>query len=81
MTVREVADELGLQVRTIRAWIEWGIIDAQKVGGRLVISRENIMSREVQERADKARKHSVRIKGRQSMGVLAGKGEDTKESV
>lgn len=60
MTVKEVSKALGLRVRTIRAWIDEGKLPARKVGRCLIIPAEAVYSKEVQERADKGRKHPRR---------------------
>lgn len=69
MTIRETADFLGLKVRTIREWIRKGKIKAIKVGCRWFIPLDELESKEVQERADKSREHSRRIKESRTMGV------------
>jgi excisionase family DNA binding protein len=69
MTIREVADALGLKVRTIREWIRKGKIRAGKIGGHWYIPIEEIMDKEVQERAYKGREHSRRIKESRAMGM------------
>ena len=69
MTIREVAEILGLKVRTIREWIKTGKIEAGKIGNRWFIPYEAIYSEEVQERANKGREHSRRIKAGCAMGM------------
>ena len=61
MTVRQAAFILGLKVRTIREWIRKGKLRAEKgTDGVWRIPEEEIYREEVQERADKARKHTGR---------------------
>ena len=81
MTIRQTSDVLGLKVRTIREWIKTGRLDAMKRGNRWHVLDEIVYSKEVQERADKGREHSRRIKEGKSMGVLAGGSQDTEKSV
>lgn len=81
MTIRQTAKVLGLKVRTIRSWISTGRLKAVKNGKNWQISEETINSVEVQKRANKGREHSKRIKEGIELGVLAGRSEDTKESV
>ena len=81
MTVRQAADYFGLKVRTIREWISTGRLPANKVGRSLIIPDDVIFSKEVQERADKGREHSRRIKEGKSVGMLAGGSEDSEESI
>jgi excisionase family DNA binding protein len=69
MTIKETAEILGLKVRTIREWIRTGRLQAGKIGGRWYIGYDVIMSREVQERANKGREHSRRIKECAAMGM------------
>lgn len=69
MTIREAAEALGLKVRTIREWIRKGKIEAGKIGSKWFIPYEAIMSEEVQERANKSREHSRRIKEGGTMGM------------
>ncbi|MGH2356821.1 MAG: biotin carboxylase N-terminal domain-containing protein, partial [Candidatus Limnocylindria bacterium] len=42
LTPREVADELGVTVRTVQRWITMGRLPAQRVGGRLRVSRSSL---------------------------------------
>lgn len=81
MTVRQTANALGLKVRTIREWIKTGRLPAYKVGKYWMVSEQTVMSKEVQDRANKGREHSRRIKECKSMGVLAGRSEDPKEPI
>lgn len=81
MTIRETASILGLKVRTIRKWIDVGYIKAEKRGKCWYISEKEINSEEVQNRADKSREHSRRIKEGRSMGVLAGGSQNSQESI
>ena len=69
MTIREAAELLGLKVRTIREWIRTERIQAGKIGGRWFIPYDVLMSEEVQQRADKGREHSRRIKEGRTVGV------------
>jgi excisionase family DNA binding protein len=73
MTIKEAAEILGLKVRTIREWITTGRIYAVKVGCRWMIPEEEIYSKEVQERANKGREHSRRIKESRTMGLCGQK--------
>lgn len=61
MTIVQVAKSLGLKVRTIRQWVIDGKLQAKKVSGKWIVTTD-IDSEEVQELADKARKHSERVK-------------------
>lgn len=61
MTIVQVAKSLGLKVRTIRQWVIDGKLQAEKVSGKWIVTTD-IDSEEVQELADKARKHSERVK-------------------
>ena len=69
MTIKETAQALGLKVRTIREWIKTGRIHAEKIGCRWIIPDEEINSKEVQDRANKGREHSRRIKESIAMGM------------
>lgn len=80
MTIRQASKILGLKVRTIRAWIKSGKLKAEKRKDNMWYITEDIMSEEVQKRADKGRKLAERIKAGIELGVLARTGEDTKES-
>jgi excisionase family DNA binding protein len=42
LTPRQVADELGVTVRTVQRWIADGRLTAQRVGGRLRVSRSSL---------------------------------------
>jgi excisionase family DNA binding protein len=81
MTIRQTADALGLKVRTIRRWITIGCISAEKVGKQWQIPEEEVMGKEIQERANKGREHSKRIEEGIKLGVLARGGQDSKESI
>ncbi len=82
MTIKQAAEALGLQVRTIREWIKTGRLPATKGNdGRWYIDESVIKSEEVQARADKGREHSRRLKKCFQLGMLAGGGEDSEESV
>lgn len=61
MTIVQVAKSLGLKVRTIRQWVIDGKLQAKKVSGKWIVTTD-IDNEEVQELADKARKHSERVK-------------------
>lgn len=80
MTIRQVADALGLKVRTIREWIRTGRLPAEKKGKAWYIEESIVHSKEVADRADKGREHSRRIKEGKSMGVLAGRSQDPEKS-
>lgn len=69
MTIREAAEILGLKVRTLREWIRKGKIEAGKIGKVWIIPYEAIISEEVQERANKGREHSRRIKESAAVGM------------
>ena len=69
MTIKEAAEALGLKVRTIREWIKIGRIQAKKVGCKWIIPEDAILSKEVQERANKGRQHSRRIKEGCTVGM------------
>ena len=73
MTIRETAEALGLKVRTIRKWVAVGHIKAEKRGAVWFIPESEIMSKEVQERANESRKHSIRIAEGKKLGMLAGR--------
>ena len=61
MTIRQAAFLLGLKPRTIREWIRNGKLRAEKGADNIWrIPEEEIYRQEVQERADKARKHTRR---------------------
>lgn len=62
MTIRQTADVLGLKVRTIRKWIAVGHIKAEKHGKLWDIAENEVMGKEIQDRANKSREHSGRIK-------------------
>ncbi len=81
MTIRETARFLGLKVRTIREWIRTGRIPAEKIGGKWHILYDVIMSEEVQQRADKGREHSRRIKEGRTMGVRKQGGQNPKKPI
>lgn len=81
MTIRQTADALGLKVRTIRRWIAIGSIKAEKVGKCWQIPEEEVAGKEIQERANKGREHSRRIKKGIELGMLAGRSQDSKESI
>ncbi len=42
LTPREVADELGVTVRTVQRWIADGRLEAERVGGRVRVSRSSL---------------------------------------
>ena len=44
LTPREVADELGVTVRTVQRWIATGRLPARRVGGRTRVSRSSLSS-------------------------------------
>lgn len=81
MTIKDVSDVLGLKVRTIRKWVGTGKIEAVKAGRRWEIPESAVYSKEVQERADKGREHSRRVKEGIELGMLARGSKDSKESV
>ena len=69
VTIKETAKILGLKVRTIREWIKKGKINAGKIGNKWIIPYDVIYSKEVQERANKGREHSRRIKEGCAVGM------------
>ena len=79
MTIRQTADALGLKVRTIREWIKTGRLKAEKQGKCWYIDENIVRGQEVQERANKGREHSARIKTGIELGMLAGAGKDTQK--
>ena len=81
MTVIQASKVLGLKVRTIREWISTGRLPASKIGNKLIIPDDVIFSKEVQDRANKGREHSRRIKECAELGVLARRSKNTEESV
>ncbi|HET7686708.1 MAG TPA: biotin carboxylase N-terminal domain-containing protein [Candidatus Limnocylindria bacterium] len=42
LTPREVADELGVTVRTVQRWIADGRLEAERIGGRVRVSRSSL---------------------------------------
>src|SRR5262245_43740055 len=42
LTPRQVADELGVTVRTVQRWINDGRLPAERVGGRMRVSRSSL---------------------------------------
>jgi excisionase family DNA binding protein len=42
LTPREVAAELGVTVRTVQRWIAEGRLAAERVGGRVRVSRSSL---------------------------------------
>ena len=82
MTIKQVSVVLGLKVRTVRSWITKGKLKAIKLGSnRWDIPEEEIYREEIQDRANKGREHSRRIKKGIEMGMLQRAGQDTKEPV
>lgn len=81
MTIREAAQILGLKVRTIREWIRTGRIQAGKIGGKWFIPYDVIYSEEVQQRADKGREHSRRIKESAELGLRKQSGQDSEKPI
>ena len=81
MTVRQVADALGMKVRTIRGWVVLGVLEGEKKGKCWEIPESEIERTEVVERANKGRRHSKRTEDSSAMGVLARRGEDTEMPV
>ena len=81
MTIKQVADALGLKVRTIRQWIRMGKIKAEKVGKCWQIPAEELERKEILTNANKGREHSRRIKEGRTMGVLAGGSQDSQKSL
>ena len=80
MTIRQTADALGLKVRTIREWIKTGRLKAEKRGKAWYIDENIVRGQEVQERANKGREHSKRIKEGIKLGMLARTGENPEKS-
>ena len=64
MTIRKASEVLGVKVRTIRKWIKNKSIKAEKIGKCWNIPEDEVYSEGVQERANKGREHSKRIKKR-----------------
>jgi excisionase family DNA binding protein len=44
LTPREVADELGVTVRTVQRWVADGRLPAQRIGGRVRVARSSLAS-------------------------------------
>lgn len=79
MTIRQASKALGLKTRTIREWIKTGRLKAEKTGKMWNIT-EDIMTEEVQERANKGREHSRRIKAGIELGMLARRSQNPEKS-
>lgn len=77
MTIRQTADALGLKVRTIRQWIKLGKIKCEKKGKCWYIPEEEILRKEIIERANEGREHSKRIKEGIAVGLCQQDRQDT----
>jgi len=58
LTPREVADELGVTVRTVQRWIAGGRLPASRIGSRVRVSRSSLAT--VAEGAEPRRWHTLR---------------------
>ncbi len=76
-TPREVAEELGVTVRTVQRWIAAGRLSADRVGGRLRISRSSLSSIRATTRATTAAEggpaHPIRTLLIANRGEIAGR--------
>lgn len=81
LMLKDVAKLLGLKVRTIRKWVDIGVIKAEKEGNYLFVHKREIERAEVLERADKGREHSKRIKAGIELGMLARRSQNPEKSV
>ena len=77
MTIRQAAIILGIKPRTIREWIKTGRLKAIKgTDNAWHIPEGEVYRKETQERADKGREHSARIKEGIELGMLQ-RGQNT----